>query len=620
MGLKRGISLRNSQFKRGQVTIFIILAIILVAGIAAYFILRSTSPSSQANVPSEFQPAYNQFVSCIEDSAKTGINVLESQGGYIYLPAFEPGSLYQPFSSQLNFLGNPIPYWYYISGNNIGKEQVPNETFMENQLAQFIDNKIRYCDFGSYSSEFEIQEGNPQARVTINPSTVDINLDMGLTFSKGNQSFFLKSHKVELNSELGNLYKSAKTVYDYEQSSFFLENYTLDALRNYAPVDGIDLSCSPKTWDANNVVDSLKQAIPENIMSLRTESNGTNYFDVNVPVNNLRFITSSNWPSSFEINPTEGSTMIAKPLGNQDGLGVLGFCYVPYHFVYSIKYPVLAIIRSGSEVFQFPIAVVIDNNLARKSPNSTVVASQNVPLCSQGRTNVTVDVYDTQSNPVNASLSYECFSNTCDIGQTQNGHFEGGFPQCANGYIVASADGFKNSRTLFSTISGGSVSIVMDKLYNETVNFKLGGSQYSGSAIITFTDSDGSSQTISYPNQKNIILAEGNYTIQAYVYQNSSINVGATSTQQCINVPSGSVLGAIGATQQQCYNVNIPSQIISTALAGGGSSSNYFSESLLANSNILSVDAPSFPAPSSLQQLQNNYVLLQDKKLTVSLS
>jgi rod shape-determining protein MreC len=31
---------------------------------------------------------------------------------------YEASSEYMPFSSQLDFLGNPVPYWYYISGNN----------------------------------------------------------------------------------------------------------------------------------------------------------------------------------------------------------------------------------------------------------------------------------------------------------------------------------------------------------------------------------------------------------------------------------------------------------------------------------------------------------------------
>ena len=72
-------------------------------------------------------------MSCLEEEALLGISVLGSQGGYIDIPAFEPGSQYAPFSNQLDFLGNPIPYWYYVSSNGVQKEQVPKKSDMEKQ-------------------------------------------------------------------------------------------------------------------------------------------------------------------------------------------------------------------------------------------------------------------------------------------------------------------------------------------------------------------------------------------------------------------------------------------------------------------------------------------------------
>jgi len=59
--------------------------------------------------------------------------------------------------------------------------------------------------------------------------------------------------------------------------------------------------------------------------------------------------------------------LIANPVGNQPGLGVLCFCYVPYHFVYNIGYPVLIQVYSGEEIFQFPVAVVVKGNKPREA-------------------------------------------------------------------------------------------------------------------------------------------------------------------------------------------------------------------------------------------------------------
>ena len=137
--------------KLGQVTIFILIAIILVAGVIIYFALKKAD--LQEGLPANIEPIYTTFLSCLEEETLVGIDVLESQAGYISLPDFEPGSAYMPFSSHLNFLGNPLPYWYYVSGNNIVKEQLPSKRDMEEQLAQFLGERLLECDL----TEFEQQ-------------------------------------------------------------------------------------------------------------------------------------------------------------------------------------------------------------------------------------------------------------------------------------------------------------------------------------------------------------------------------------------------------------------------------------------------------------------------------
>ena len=155
---------RLSKSKRSQVTVFIILAIIIVASAIVYFIVRDRV--SIEGLPSSIEPVYNTFLFCLEKDTLTGIDVLESQAGYINLPDFEPGSPYMPFSSHLDFLGNPVPYWYYVSGNNIQKEQVPSKSRMEKEIEGFIEQKIRDCIFENYyENGFEIDLWEPKAEI-----------------------------------------------------------------------------------------------------------------------------------------------------------------------------------------------------------------------------------------------------------------------------------------------------------------------------------------------------------------------------------------------------------------------------------------------------------------------
>jgi len=615
---KRGkakLSLVKSD--RGQVTIFIIIAIIIVGGVVGFLLFRGNL--GKITMPASVQPVYNSFLSCLEDKTSVGINVLESQGGYIELPNFEPGNAYMPFSSQLNAFGSPIPYWYYISGNNIPKEQVPSQSNMEQSLATFIDEKIRECNYDIYYQEgFEINQGEPTASVSIKDNSVDVNLNMNMQITKGIDNTLVTSHQVSVKSNLGSLYNSAKAVYQKEQKELFLENYGVDTLRLYAPVDGVEITCAPKTWNADEVFSNLQDAIETNTLALSTKSptsKDAKYFYVST-TGNVRFINSRNWSESFEVLPSQENLLIANPVGNQQGLGVMGFCYVPYHFVYNARYPVLVQVYNGQETFQFPIAVVIQGNKPRQALNSIAGAAAS-NLCQYKNTPVTVNTYDTNLNPINSRISYECFGESCDIGTAKSGTLTSSFPQCVNGYVTARADGFVDGKQLFSTTNGGSVSIVMDKLYNLNVNLKLDGTNYNNKAIIYF-NSEKDSRAVSYPEQRTVKLAEGQYDISVYIYKDSSLQLQATTQQQCTDVPSSGIGGLFGITEKKCFDIKIPAQLISNVLAGGGKQTEYFLESDLKSSNTIEISAQGLSTPTTIEKLQNNYLLFDSKTLGVS--
>jgi hypothetical protein len=558
----------------------------------------------------------------LEDKTLTGIDVLESQAGYIELPEFFPGSSYMPFSSQLNAFGSPIPYWYYISAGGLQKEQIPSQSDMEKSLGKFISERIRECDYSSYYSEgFEITQGEPTASVSIKNSNVDVKLNMNLQITKGEDNFIITSHSASVKSNLGALYSSAKTVYNKEQKELFLENYGIDNMRLYAPVDGVEITCSPKTWDAETVFSNLKDAIETNTLALTTKNPTTKdekYFFVSANVNGeAKFINSKNWSSGFEVLPSQGSLLIANPVGTQQGLGILGFCYVPYHFVYNIKYPVLVQVINGDEIFQFPVAVVILGNKARNSLNSSAsaIASE---FCPYKKTKVSVHTYDTSLHPVDSQISYECFGESCDMGETTAGILTTEFPQCVNGYIVARAKGFEETEFRYSTTEAGSVNIILNKLYNMNLNLKVNGVAYTDKATVYFT-SEKNTKIVSYPEQKEVSLSEGNYNLSVYIYKDSSLKLTAATTKECVDVPSSGIAGLLGITDKKCFDVNVPSQIISNVLSGGGVKDNYYIlEGDLKNSNSIEINADAFATPSTLEQLQNNYLLFDSSELEVS--
>jgi hypothetical protein len=221
-------------------------------------------------------------------------------------------------------------------------------------------------------------------------------------------------------------------------------------------------------------------------------------------------------------------------------------------------------------------------------------------------------------NPVKADISYECFGDRCAIGETSDaGTLKKNFPQCVNGYAVAKASGYKDARYLFSTVSGGNANVIVEKLYNKNIQLKVDNVNYNGDAIIYFTSED-LSKTVVYPEQRNVQLAEGQYEAQVYIYKNSSINVGATTAQQCINVPRAGVLGAFGLEEKKCFDVQMPAQVISNALAGGGKQNQYILESELSGVGTLEINTKGLPMPDTIEILQNNYDLFDENGLEIN--
>ncbi len=601
----------------GQLTIFIIIAILIVASVAGYFLFKGKI--IKKGIPANIQRVETTFLSCLEDEVLTGVDVLESQGGYINLPEFEPGSDFMPFSSQLNFLGNPIPYWYYVSGNNIKKEQVPSKEFMEEELENFIEENIQKCSFEEYYQEgYKISLEEPEAEAIIRDKDVKVNLQMNLGIIFGEESAVVSEHEKIVGSNLGGLYDSAKSVYEDEQNNLFLEKYAIDNLRLYAPVDGVEITCSPLYWNVDEVFAELEENIETNTLALRSSGNEKNYFVVkNIPVSSdyeVRFINSKDWPRNFEVEPAEENLLFVNPVGNQPGLGILGFCYVPYHFVYNIKYPVLVQVSKDNEIFQFPMAVVIQGNNPRESLDANALQAENIGLCENKNTKIKINVFDKNSKPINAKISYECFGETCSIGEASLGSLESDFPQCVNGFVSAKSQGFKQARETFSTTQdGSSLSIYLDKIYELPINLNLDGAEYNDEAIINFISDSGTSRAVVYPEQKSVELSEGFYEVQVQIYKDSSFELGEATREQCVDIP----IGIFELTKKKCFDIKFPSQLVSKVLAGGGTQEYYILESELSSANSIDINVESMPVPDTIEQIQDNALLFEIKPVEI---
>ncbi len=288
-------------------------------------------------------------------------------------------------------------------------------------------------------------------------------------------------------------------------------------------------------------------------------------------------------------------------------------CFVPYNFVYDMNFPVLIQFYSNDELFQFAIAGIVKHNQARDALLSNEEISVESPICQNRNQEVTINTYDLELNPVEASLRFSCLADSCSVGSTETKIDEAKLtallPQCVNGVLSAYAEGYAPADYTISTNRETTADILLKKIY--TVNVDLGNV---AKASVIFSSPEYSA-VLNYPEDKKVGLVEGEYNITAFIYKNSTITFPAVKDRKCFDVATTSLAGILGDSKEQCFDIDIPSQEVDVALVGGGRGFDYFTEQQFKESEKLNLNIPLFKTPGNLQELQNNYIEWEDSVL-----
>ena len=613
-------------YNKGQVTMFVIVALVVVAVVGLFFAFKGNLFGD--NIPASLAPVYSRYSECISQEVSNGVKLMQSQGGRIDIGELSYASDFNPFSTHLNFLGFKIPYWYGLSGNNLVLENIPSKTEMENELESFLSERVNDCDFSDfYAQGFVIEKSEVESSVNIEDNVISVSVNAPLTVSLEDDTARKVVHDVSIDSKLGILHSSAISIYNAERETLFLENYALDVLQSYAPVDGVEIQCAPKIWKTNEVVTELRQGLSTNLgtIGFSGDSSKDKYFSQDLGINeqvNIMYLPEA-FPSKVEVTPASQTLMIAEPVGTQEGMGIMGFCYVPYHFVYDLRFPVLIQIGDGIDNFQFPVVVSIDNNLVSNSDTGAFIEeTQDIDICSFAENEVTVNTYDSYLNPVSANISYKCFDSVCSLGETSlspsGAIFEGRIPACVNGELIANAEGYAESKITFSSNSESFAEIILEKEYPLEVEIRLGGQVVRNATVVVHFVSDEGSTSAIIPESSSVELKEGLYKIEAFVYGVSNVVIPSSRKTECFTVSRGGIAGFFGNTKEECVNVEIPETKIDYALAGGGKLEDYYILASELDDGKIVIDVSELPRPTTLEQLQYNYEVFNTLGLEVS--
>jgi len=617
--------------RKGQITLFVIVAVMLVAAVVlVYYFSRNISA-----VPAKLSPAESEIKACIQDSLNSGISILGEQGGFIKAPDFEAGSTLFPTTSQINFFGSLMPYWFYISGNGLPRTQVPTIASMERQLDDYISTSVQSCDFSDLTDRgYEIEfASNPEVATTINQDTVSASVQWPASITLGQTTARIEKHDVSIKSDLSDMYDTARRIFEKENSEMFLEQQTLDIISLYAPTTDVALSCAPQIWSKGKVVGDLKNALAANLGALKFSGSyytlaakENRYFvkDIGKTITNgqVGIIYDPNFPTYVEVYPSDGDIMKADAIGTQEGLGVIGFCYVPYHFVYSMNFPVIVqIYDPNMKLFQFPLVVYVKDNGMRNSTQAEQPPTFENTVCQYKNTDFEVSTVDKFGDKIDkVKITLKCGGASCSMGSTDHGSLNASFPQCVNGFIVAQKEGYAMASVQASTDTEGSAEIIMKKIYNLSLrafvnNFAVSGNQ---SAVIMFSSPDYSTN-LYYPTQQQISLPEGDYKVTTYLFKNGKITLPAQSSQKCVDVPQAGFMGMFGFTSEKCFDVQMPAQELSQVTVGGGTAQRTFTEEELKSSTLMELSIPTQATPTTLNDLQTVYSVIDTSELGIEL-
>jgi hypothetical protein len=192
--------------KRGQITIFVILGILILGLIIGFFFLRNNSVVEELKVEDKTieTTSVKMFVEgCLEKKAEEGIYYTSLRGGYFYEP-----EMYNYFSLL------KIPYYYHL-GEDISLEK---EDF-EKGIADYINFFIYDClDFEQFKS-FQITNKKEfsDIEVMIYENKVGVNLDYPVIIKQGNTFKELNDFNVELNYPLGELFSKVKKYLEFQE-------------------------------------------------------------------------------------------------------------------------------------------------------------------------------------------------------------------------------------------------------------------------------------------------------------------------------------------------------------------------------------------------------------------
>ena len=190
--------------KRGQVTLFIIIGIVIVILIAlgVYFrgeLFDAVGLTEELSYPSEIQEVVDEVQDCVDISTYEAVVSVGYKGGYYNTPS----------SAFINEYVT-LPYYNYNGTNYIISLEE-----MESELSEYVEFLVGSCvELDDY--EYEFDYGAVDATTVVNNNSVEFEVDYPIDVTVGENVYNIEdSYEVVVEANLGWLYDVAANLVDY---------------------------------------------------------------------------------------------------------------------------------------------------------------------------------------------------------------------------------------------------------------------------------------------------------------------------------------------------------------------------------------------------------------------
>ena len=504
--------------RKSQITMFILIGLLLVAGIGIYFYVstqlekKEVAPGvkiSVEKIPTELQPVANFVESCIKSVGVNALRRIGQTGGFYEIVNQNPANPTESSSVELSQgSGLNVAYWYHLKDSNRCSEtcmfslskpklhKSHGQPSIEDELGRYVNEHLNEClaDFQAFSGKgMKITPlGSISADAYISDGSAAFVVDYPLKVETEGVEKTVNQFYSEVPTKLKKMYELADYITSIQASNSFIEKDVLNLMTGFSRVDPDKLppraefvfgTTSKVRWRKSEVKQNIMDMLASYISLLQVY--GTrNYNEIVVYDNELgnalynegMLIPSDRpfseleagfdylgWQPYFDLSPCKGELCEPESMPFQL-LQVFGMHN--YNFVYDMSFPVLVSITDPDALAEtgYTFQFMLEGNIRGNEPMSANYSSFDVAepeeslFCDAGKRNsgiVKINVKSPDDVPLDdVQVAYRCAGQNCLVGETSRGILEARFPICLGGIVALTKENHLGKYEYLSTELG----------------------------------------------------------------------------------------------------------------------------------------------------------------------